>query len=114
LKEIIKKLRTEADRLKNNSPTKESLSSFLVMLKGAMKELKQNEINQDVFDQLESIESFRTFDDLNWITKFFQHWAIQRYRPDYYDNWNDKGKYEYDFDALILKLDGLLYRMERK
>jgi hypothetical protein len=112
LKEVVKKLRTEADRLKNTSPTKESLISFLVILRKSMKELKKNEINKDVYDQLDSIESFRPFDDLIWINRFFQHWAIQRYRSDYYGNWKGKGKYEYDFDALILKLDALIYRMD--
>jgi hypothetical protein len=110
MNKLINDFKMEADWLRNNSPTRESLTSFILRLKNSIKELKKKEINKDILDQLNWIESFRPFDELTWIERLFQHLIIFRYRTDYYEDWKGKGKYQYD---LIIKLDALLYRLER-
>lgn len=113
MKELIEGLRIEAERLRNSNPTRESLATFILRLKNLISEVKHKEINKDIMDLLYSIESFRSFDELPWMNKVFQHLMIFRSGPSYYYNWKGKGKYQYDFDALIIKLDALLYRLAR-
>jgi hypothetical protein len=112
MNELIRRLRIEGDHRKNTSPNKESLMIFISSVKNSIRESEELKINEDTHDLLTSIEQFKPFDELSWIGKTLHRLMISRYRSDEYSNWNERGKYQYDFDALILKLDALLFRLE--
>jgi hypothetical protein len=113
MNDLIKNFSSEAARLQNSNPTRQSLNDFIFRLKALIGQINQQESRNDIRAQLYSIESFKSFDELTWLNKVLQLFNILRYRSDYFNNWNGQGKFQYDFDTLIIKLDALLFSLER-
>jgi hypothetical protein len=113
MKEIIEKLRIEAENIRSSSPNKGSFQSFILKLKNSVNQLRATQSDNTVHDYLTSLDNFRTFDQLSWISRLLHHMVIFKARPNYYDNWNEKGRYLYDLDTIITKLDALLFRLNK-
>jgi hypothetical protein len=114
MKHLIISLRREGEHLKNTSPNEEALTRFISRVKNSIRESAEFKKQDGMHDLLNAIEQFKPFDELSWIGKTLHRLMIWRYRSGQYGNWKEKGKYQYDFDALIFKLDALFFRLENR